>query len=85
MAPRPRLPLAPATPYLEALRVDRHQSAGRAAVLADVLGVSTRSAKRYHVADELPERHADTLAARLDLHPLHLWPAEWAALTNQGA
>ncbi len=78
---RPCLSLAPAAPYLDALAVDGHQSTGRAAVLADVLGISTRPAKRINATGEIAEHHADRLAARLGAHVLNLWP-EWAALTE---
>jgi len=82
-ATTPRLPLAPARPYLRAIAADRHACAAEPAALAAVLGVTIRTAQRWHHADELPEYRADELAAALDLHPLNLWP-EWADL-DQGA
>lgn len=85
MTTRPRLPLAPAHPYLDALAHDHQPGStrsGRAVILADLLGVCRRVGQRIATADELAEHHADRLAARLALHPCNLWPTEWEALTE---
>jgi hypothetical protein len=84
MTARRRLTIAPVLPYLDAVAFDRHHHAGRPAALAELLGVSLRTAHRVLTDDDgIPEHHADTLAARLGCHPLNLWP-EWVEADHEG-
>lgn len=84
MTARRRLSIAPVLPYLDAEAFDRDPRAGRPAALAELLGVTLRTAHRVLTdPDGIAEHHADTLAARLGCHPLNLWP-EWAEADTEG-
>lgn len=53
--------------------------------LARTLGLTPRSALRWVTVGALTAPLADRAAAALGLHPLHVWPDEWAAELDRPA
>lgn len=88
--PRPRLPLAPALPYVAA-EIDWHReasnnpSAGYPIALATLAGATRRTAHRWLTEQAIPERWADRLACALGEHPATIWGADyWRLATSEG-
>lgn len=48
-------------------------------LIVRLTGLSLRTAQRYSLEGQLPERYCDIAASRLGLHPLNIWP-EWETL-----